>query len=133
TQLVTDMIPALGTLATHFSKGTEKGSDFREEVTYIGKAVNVTAAMIVGLASGVGIFSSVMQQFSMQAGNLGQTVEDFCNADGFKAKSAALAACTTRQAAAGLACYITITNQYRQAVDTINTLMDGQKLRLSDL
>lgn len=133
TQLVTDMIPALGTLATHFSKGTEKGSDFREEVTDIGKAVNVTAAMIVGLASGVGIFSSVMQQFSMQAGNLGQTVEDFYNADGFKAKGAALAAGATRQAAAGLAGYITITNQYREAVDTINTLMDGQKLRLSDL
>lgn len=133
TQLVTDMIPALGTLATHFSKGTEKGSDFREEVTDIGKAVNVTAAMIVGLAAGVGIFSSVMQQFSMQAGNLGQTVEDFYNADGFKAKGAALAAGATRQAAAGLAGYITITNQYREAVDTINTLMDGQKLRLSDL
>lgn len=133
TQLVTDMIPALGTLATHFSKGTEKGSDFREEVTDIGKAVNVTAAMIVGLAAGVGIFSSVMQQFSMQAGNLGQTVEDFYNADGFKAKGAALAAGATRQAAAGLAGYITITNQYREAVSTINTLMDGQKLRLSDL
>lgn len=133
TQLVTDMIPALGTLATHFSKGTEKGSDFREEVTDIGKAVNVTAAMIVGLAAGVGIFSSVMQQFSMQAGNLGQTVEDFYNAEGFKAKGAALAAGATRQAAAGLAGYITITNQYREAVDTINTLMDGQKLRLSDL
>lgn len=133
TQLVTDMIPALGTLATHFSKGTEKGSDFREEVTDIGKAVNVTAAMIVGLAAGVGIFSSVMQQFSMQAGNLGQTVEDFYNAEGFKAKGAALAAGATRQAAAGLAGYITITNQYREAVSTINTLMDGQKLRLSDL
>lgn len=133
TQLVTDMIPALGTLATHFSKGTEKGSDFREEVTDIGKAVNVTAAMIVGLAAGVGIFSSVIQQFGMQAGNLGQTVEDFYNADGFKAKGAALAAGATRQAAAGLAGYITITNQYREAVDTINTLMDGQKLRLSDL
>ena len=133
TQLVTDMIPALGTLATHFSKGTDKGSDFRKEVTDIGKAVNVTAAMIVGLAAGVGIFSSVMQQFSMQAGNLGQTVEDFYNADGFKAKGAALAAGATRQAAAGLAGYITITNQYREAVSTINTLMDGQKLRLSDL
>ncbi len=74
-----------------------------------------------------------MQQFSMQAGNLGQTVEDFYNADGFKAKGAALAAGATRQAAAGLAGYITITNQYREAVSTINTLMDGQKLRLSDL
>jgi len=133
TQLVTDMIPALGTLATHFSKGTDKGSDFRKEVTDIGKAVNVTAAMIVGLAAGVGIFSSVLPQFSMQAGNLGQTVEDFYNADGFKAKGAALAAGATRQAAAGLAGYITITNQYREAVSTINTLMDGQKLRLSDL
>lgn len=133
TQLVAEMIPALGTLATYFSEGTKKGSGFREEVSNIGKAVNVTAAMIVGLASGVGIFSSVMQQFSMQAGNLGQTVEDFYNADGFKAKGAALAAGATRQAAAGLAGYITITNQYREAVDTINTLMDGQKLRLSDL
>lgn len=133
TQLVAEMIPALGTLATYFSEGTKKGSGFREEVSNIGKAVNVTAAMIVGLASGVGIFSSVMQQFSMQAGNLGQTVEDFYNADGFKAKGAALAAGAARQAAAGLAGYITITNQYREAVDTINTLMDGQKLRLSDL
>ncbi|MDN3397701.1 hypothetical protein QL919_03040 [Psychrobacter sp. APC 3426] len=133
TQLVADMIPALGTLATHFSHSTDKGSDFREEVTDIGKAVNVTAAMIVGLAAGVGIFSSVLQQFSIQAGSLGQTVEDFYNADGFKAKGAALAAGATRQAAAGLAGYMTVTNQYREAVNTINTLMDGQKLRLSDL
>lgn len=133
TQLVTDMIPALGVLATHFTESTDKGSDFKDEVTDIGKAVNVTAALIVGLAAGVGIFSSVMQQFSIQAGSLGQTVEDFYNADGFKEKGAALAAGATRQVAAGLAGYMTITNQYKDAVDTINTLMDGQKTRLSDL
>ncbi|MGP5067945.1 hypothetical protein [Psychrobacter faecalis] len=133
TQLVTDMIPALGTLATYFADGTEKGADFKDEVSEVGKAVNGTAALIVGLAAGVGIFSSVMQQFSIQAGSLGQTVEDFYNADGLKEKGAALAAGMTRQAAAGVAGYMTITNQYKSAVDTINTLMDGQKLRLSDL
>lgn len=133
TQLVTDMIPALGVLATHFTNSTDKGSDFRDEVTDIGKAVNVTAALLVGLAAGVGIFSSVMQQFSLQAGSLGRTVTDFYDADGIRAKGAALAAGMTRQTAAGLAGYISITNQYKSAVDTINTLMDGQKSRLSDL
>ena len=133
TQLVTDMIPALGVLATHFTDSTDKGSDFRDEVTDIGKAVNVTAALLVGLAAGVGIFSSVMQQFSLQAGSLGRTVTDFYDADGIRAKGAALAAGMTRQTAAGLAGYISITNQYKSAVDTINTLMDGQKSRLSDL
>lgn len=133
TQLVTDMIPALGVLATHFTDSTDKGSDFRDEVTDIGKAVNVTAALLVGLAAGVGIFSSVMQQFSIQAGSLGRTVTDFYDADGIRAKGAALAAGMTRQTAAGLAGYISITNQYKSAVDTINTLMDGQKSRLSDL
>jgi|26BtaG_2_1085354.scaffolds.fasta_scaffold00621_5 hypothetical protein len=133
TQLVTDMIPALGVLATHFTDSTDKGSDFRDEVTDIGKAVNVTAALLVGLAAGVGIFSSVMQQFSLQAGSLGRTVTDFYDADGVRAKGAALAAGMTRQTAAGLAGYISITNQYKSAVDTINTLMDGQKSRLSDL
>ncbi len=133
TQLVTDMIPALGTLTTYFLDSTEKGSDFKEEVTDIGKAIRVTSSLIVGLAAGVGIFSTVMQQFSIQSGNLGQTVTDFFEADGIRAKGAALAAGMTRQTAAGLAGYMTITNQYKSAVDTINTLMDGQKNRLSDL
>lgn len=133
TQLVSAMIPALGTLINHFTEGTTKGRGFKNEVNGIGSAVQITAASLVGLAAGVSIIAEAFQQVGSQMRNIGETSEAFFSADGVIAKGKALAVGFVKTGIIGADGYMSVTDKYSKAIKTIETLMSGQQQKLSGL
>ena len=133
TQLVSAMIPALGTLINHFTEGTTKGRGFKNEVNGIGLAVQITAASLVGLAAGVSIIAEAFQQVGSQMRNIGETSQAFFNADGVIAKGKALAVGFVKTGIIGADGYMSVTDKYSKAIKTIDTLMSGQQQKLNGL
>ena len=133
TQLVTEMIPALGTLITHFTEGKKEGKGFRTEVDNVGKAIRGTTSLVVGLAAGISVIATSFQTVGAQMRMIAQTYIAFSEADGFLAKSQAIAAGLVGVAGVTSVGITSVTEQYKDAVTTIDKLMAGQKNRLSDL
>lgn len=133
TQLVSAMIPALGTLINHFTEGTTKGRGFKNEVNGIGLAVQITAASLVGLAAGVSIIAEAFQQVGSQMRNIGETSQAFFNADGVIAKGKALAVGFVKTGIIGADGYMSVTDKYSKAIKTIDMLMSGQQQKLNGL
>lgn len=133
TQLVAEMIPALGTLITHFTTGKTEGKGFRTEVDNVGKAIRATTSLVVGLAAGVSIIATSFQTVGAQMRMIGETSNAFYSANGLRAKGAALAAGFIGTAGVTTVGLKSITDQYKDAVSTIDKLMAGQQNRLSDL
>lgn len=133
TQLVAEMIPALGTLITHFTDGKVEGKGFRTEVDNVGKAIRGTTSLVVGLAAGVSVIATSFQTVGAQMRMIGQTSNAFFAADGVMAKGAALAAGFVGTAGVTTVGLKSITEQYEDAISTIDKLMAGHKNRLSDL
>ena len=133
TQLVAEMIPALGTLITHFTEGKKEGKGFRTEVDNVGKAVRGATALVVGLAAGISVIATSFQTVGAQLGMIAKTYMMFSEADGFFAKSRALATGLVGVAGVTSVGLTSVTDQYKDAVDTIDKLMAGQQNRLSDL
>lgn len=133
TQLISEMIPALGTLTTYFTESTTEGRGFKNEVNGIGSAVQITAASLVGLAAGVSIIAEAFQQVGSQMRNIGETSQAFFSADGVAAKGKALAVGFFKAGVIGADGYMSVTDKYEKAVKTIDTLMTGQQKRLSGL
>jgi len=133
TQLVSEMIPALGTLITHFTEGKKEGKGFRTEVDNVGKAIRGTSALVVGLAAGISVIATSFQTVGAQMRMIAQTYIEFSEADGWIAKSRALAAGLVGVAGVTSVGLTSVTDQYKDAVSTIDKLMAGQKNRLSDL
>ncbi len=133
TQLVSEMIPALGTLITHFTNGKKEGKGFRTEVDNVGKAIRGTSALVVGLAAGISVIATSFQTVGAQLGMIAKTYMMFSEADGFFAKSRALATGLVGVAGVTSVGIASVTDQYKDAVSTIDKLMAGQQNRLSDL
>lgn len=133
TQLVSAMIPALGTLINHFTEGTTKSRGFKNEVNGVGSAVQITAASIVALAAGVSIIAEAFQQVGSQMRNIGETSQAFFSADGVIAKGKALAVGFVKMGVIGADGYMSVTDKYSKAIKTIDTLMSGQQQKLSGL
>lgn len=133
TQLVAEMIPALGTLINHFTEGTTKGRGFKNEVNNVGSAVQVTAASLVGLAAGVSIIAEAFQQVGSQMRNIGETSQAFFSADGVIAKGKTLAVGFVKTGVIAADGYMSVTDKYEKAIKTIDTLMSGQQKKLTGL
>jgi hypothetical protein len=133
TQLVSEMIPALGTLITHFTEGKKEGKGFRTEVDNVGKAIRGTTSLVVGLAAGISVIATSFQTVGAQMRMIAQTYIEFSEADGWIAKSRALAAGLVGVAGVTSVGLTSVTDQYKDAVSTIDKLMAGQQNRLSDL
>ena len=133
TQLVAEMIPALGTLINHFTEGTTKGRGFKNEVNNVGSAVQVTAASLVGLAAGVSIIAEAFQQVGSQMRNIGETSQAFFSADGVIAKGKTLAVGFVKTGVIAADGYMSVTDKYEKAIKTIDILMSGQQKKLTGL
>ena len=133
TQLVAEMIPALGTLINHFTEGTTKGRGFKNEVNGVGSAVQITAASLVGLAAGVSIIAEAFQQVGSQMRNIGETSQAFFSADGVIAKGKTLAVGFVKTGVIAADGYMSVTDKYEKAIKTIDTLMSGQQKKLTGL
>lgn len=133
TQLVTEMIPALGTLTNYFTEGTTKGKGFRNEVNNVGSAIRTTAALVVGLAGGISIIAEAFMQVGAQMRNIGETATAFFDAEGIVAKGKVLAVGFTKTALIGADGYMSVTQKYEKTIKTINQLMLGQQAALTGL
>jgi len=133
TQLVSEMIPALGTLASYFTDGAKKGRGFKNEVDGIGQSIRVTAALVVGLAGGISIIAEAFQQVGSQMRNIGETSEAFFNADGIVAKGKALAVGFVKTGLIGADGYMSVTQKYENMINTVDDLMSRQQYNLSGL
>lgn len=129
-QLVTAALPAMGTLIEYFKEGTTQGGSFKNEISGVGQAINITAASVVSLAAGMGLLINSFSAVGMQMRNIGQTAQNFYAADTLADKGKALFTGFFSAGALASGSMLDISSQWARDMETINKLLDGASSKM---
>lgn len=129
-QLVTAALPAMGTLIEYFKEGTTQGGSFKNEISGVGQAINITAASVVGLAAGIGLLINSFSAVGMQMRNIGQTAQNYYAADTLAEKGKALFTGFFSAGALASGSMLDISSQWARDMETINKLLDGASSKM---
>lgn len=129
-QLVTAALPAMGTLIEYFKEGTTQGGSFKNEISGVGQAINITAASVVGLAAGIGLLINSFSAVGMQMRNIGQTAQNYYAADTLAEKGKALFTGFFSAGALASGSMLDISSQWAKDMETINKLLDGASSKM---
>lgn len=89
-ELASQVMPILSEIINAFMSGSDQGSRFGAVIDGVGVIARGVGAVIIGLATGIKNIISVMSFAINQMKTIGNTAVNFANADGIKAKGAAL-------------------------------------------
>ena len=131
-QLVTAALPAMATLIEYFKEGTTQGGSFKNEISGVGQAINITAASVVGLAAGMGLLINSFSAVGRQMANMGQTAQNFYNADSLADKGKALFTGFFSAGALASGSMLDISSQWARDMETINKLLEGASGELAN-
>lgn len=129
-ELVTEALPAMATLIEYFKEGTTQGGSFKNEISGVGQAINITAASVVGLAAGMGLLINSFSAVGRQMANMGQTAQNFYNADSLADKGKALFTGFFSAGALATGSMLDISSQWAKDMETINKLLDGASSKM---
>jgi len=132
-QLVTAALPAMATLIEYFKEGTTQGGSFKNEISGVGQAINITAASVVGLAAGMGLLINSFSAVGRQMANIGQTAQNFYNADNLADKGKALFTGFFSAGALASGSMLDISSQWARDMETINKLLDGASSKMNKI
>lgn len=132
-QLVTAALPAMATLIEYFKEGTTQSGSFKNEISGVGQAINITAASVVGIAAGIGQLINVFSAVGMQMRNIGQTAQNFSNAETFAEKGKALFTGFFSAGALASGSMLDISSQWANDMETINKLLDGAASKMGQI
>lgn len=132
-QLVTAALPAMATLIEYFKEGTTQGGSFKNEISGVGKAINITAASVVGLAAGMGLLINSFSAVGRQMANIGQTAQNFYNADNLADKGKALFTGFFSAGALASGSMLDISSQWAKDMETITKLLDGASSKMNKI
>lgn len=129
-ELVTEALPAMATLIEYFKEGTKQGGSFKNEISGVGQAINITAASVVGIAAGIGLLINSFSAVGMQMRNIGQTAQNFYAADTLADKGKALFTGFFSAGALASGSMLDISSQWANDMETINKLLDGASSKM---
>ncbi|MCG3808941.1 hypothetical protein I3252_05510 [Psychrobacter sp. Ps4] len=132
-QLVTAALPAMATLIEYFKEGTTQGGSFKNEISGVGQAINITAASVVGIAAGIGQLINAFSAVGMQMRNIGQTAQNFYNADTLADKGKALFVGFFSAGALASGSMLDISSQWANDMETINKLLEGASSKMNQI
>lgn len=132
-ELVTAALPAMATLIEYFKEGTEQGSSFKDEISGVGQAINITAASVVGIAAGIGQLVNAFSAVGRQMANIGQTAENFFTADTLADKGKALFTGFFSAGALASGSMLDISSQWARDMETIDKLLDGASNKIGEI
>lgn len=132
-QLVTAALPAMATLIEYFKEGTTQGGSFKNEISGVGQAINITAASVVGLAAGMGLLINSFSAVGRQMANIGQTAQNFYNADNLADKGKALFTGFFSAGALASGSMLDISSQWARDMETITKLLDGASGKMNKI
>ncbi len=130
-ELVTEALPAMATLIEYFKEGTKQGGSFKDEISGVGQAINITAASVVGIAAGIGQLINAFSAVGMQMRNIGQTAENFFSADTLADKGKALFTGFFSAGALASGSMLDISSQWARDMETIDKLLDGASSKMN--
>lgn len=132
-QLVTEALPAMATLIEYFKEGATQGGSFKNEISGVGRAINITAASVVGIAAGIGQLINAFSAVGMQMRNIGQTAQNFYNADTLADKGKALFVGFFSAGALASGSMLDISSQWANDMETINKLLEGASSKMNQI
>ncbi|QOD13533.1 lytic transglycosylase domain-containing protein [Psychrobacter sp. 28M-43] len=132
-QLVTEALPAMATLIEYFKEGTTQGGSFKNEISGVGRAINITAASVVGIAAGIGQLINAFSAVGMQMRNIGQTAQNFYNADNLADRGKALFTGFFSAGALASGSMLDISSQWANDMETINKLLEGASSKMNQI
>ncbi|WP_105243754.1 cell envelope integrity protein TolA [Psychrobacter sp. Marseille-P5312] len=130
-ELVTEALPAMATLIDYFKEGTKQGGSFKDEISGVGQAINITAASVVGIAAGIGQLINAFSAVGMQMRNIGQTADNFFSADTLADKGKALFTGFFSAGALASGSMLDISSQWARDMETIDKLLDGASSKMN--
>ncbi len=132
-QLVTAALPAMATLIEYFKEGTTQSGSFKNEISGVGQAIDITAASVVGIAAGIGQLINAFSAVGMQMRNIGQTAQNFSNAETFADKGKALFTGFFSAGALASGSMLDISSQWANDMETINKLLEGASSKMNKI
>lgn len=132
-ELVTEALPAMATLIEYFKEGTTQSGSFKNEISGVGQAINITAASVVGIAAGIGQLINAFSAVGMQMRNIGQTAQNFYNAGTLADKGRVLFTGFVGAASLAKGSMLDISGQWANDMATINKLLDGASSKMNQI
>lgn len=132
-QLAGQMMPVLNSLLSHFLDGAKNGGQFGSVIQSVGMIAKGVGVVIIGVAATIQGLIKIITAFVQQGANIAQTATNVWNADGARAKAAALGAGFQEAGSIIKTTFTDITSDAKKAMVGMGSVIDSSVPKLDKL